>query len=297
MNRRHFLQFAAASSVPGIAAVLTGCSFAPDYNHNSDDAPRFDTSMLKPARVAWVFSSGGPRGFAHVGVLKALEELGCKPDLIVGGSVGALVGALYACGIRAAQLERMALELSMTEMGRLAVTGEGKFAGTPIAELINRELRNQPIEKLATPFAAAVVERESRKPILFNAGNSGVAVQASCAIEGTFTPVRIRGMQYVDADLAAPMPVRMARALGAQRVLAVDVSAHEDKAPAGSEHFRPGDLRKRALTEPDAHAADITLHPEFGYYVRLSREYRESAMRAGYELTLREAARIKALHA
>lgn len=277
--------------------ALTGCSFAPDYNHDYDDAPRFDPALAQPARVAWVLSSGGPRGFVHVGALKALEELGCQPDLIVGGSVGALVGALYACGIGAKDLERRALDLGITEMARLALAGEGRFTGSPIAELVNRELSRQPIEKLKTRFAAAVVARDSRAPMLFNAGNCGVAVQASCAIEGLFTPVRVRGLQYVDADLVVPLPVRLARALGATKVLAIDASAHEDKAPESALRFREGDLRKRAITEPDARAADLTLHPNFGYYVSVSREFRERAIRGGYEQTLAQADRIKALHA
>jgi NTE family protein len=296
MNRRHILLSASAAAL-GSTAAISGCTFATDYNHDAADAPRFDAALVKPARIAWVLSSGGPRGFVHVGVLKALDELGCKPDMVVGGSVGALVGALYACGIRGATLERMALDLGITEMGRLAVTGEGRFAGTPIADLINRELKYQPIEKLPTQFAAVVIERTTRKPVLFNAGDSGVAVQASSAIEGLFTPVRVRGVQYVDADLAVPMPVRLARTLGAVKVLAIDASAHEDKAPEGAVRFREGDLRKRALTEPDARAADITLHPNFGYYVSVTREFRERAIRGGYESTMAQAAALKALHA
>lgn len=297
MQRRQLLRYTTAATLAASTAALAACSFAPDYNHEADDAPRFDVARVAPARVAWVLSSGGPRGFVHVGVLKALDELGCKPDLIVGGSVGALVGALYACGINGADLERMALELGITEMGRLAITGEGRFAGTPIAELINRSLSNVPIEKLKTRFAAAVVAREARTPMLFNAGNSGLAVQASCAIEGLFTPVRVRGLQYVDADLVAPLPVRMARSLGAAKVLAIDASAHEDKAPEGALRYREGDLKKRALTEPDARAADLTLHPNFGYYVSASREFRQRAIRAGYEQTMAQSASVKALHA
>jgi NTE family protein len=297
MQRRQLLHYTAAATLAASTTGLVGCSFSPDYNHDADDAPRFDAARVVPARMAWVLSSGGPRGFVHVGVLKALDELGCKPDLIVGGSVGALVGALYACGINGADLERMALDLGITEMGRLALTGEGRFAGTPIAELINRSLDHQPIEKLKTRFAAAVVARASRAPILFNAGNSGLAVQASCAIEGIFTPVRVRGLQYVDADLVAPLPVRMARSLGAAKVLAIDASAHEDKAPDSAQRYREGDLKKRALTELDARAADLTLHPNFGYYVSVTREFRERAMRAGYEQTMAQAASIKALHA
>jgi NTE family protein len=295
MQRRQFLTMAALTAAAS-ATALVGCSFAPDYNHDGDDAPRFDPALEANAPIVWVLSSGGPRGFVHVGVLKALEELGCKPDLIVGGSVGALVGALYACGIGAKDLERMALDLGVTEMGRLAVVGEGRFAGTPIAELINRSLNHQPIEKLKTRFAAVAIARDNRKPVWFNAGNCGVAVQASCAIEGIFTPVRVRGQQYVDADLVVPLPVRMARAMGAVKVLAVDASAHEDKAPEGAVRYREGDLRKRAITEPDARAADVTLHPNFGYYVSVTREFRERAMRAGYEQTMAQAVRLKTMH-
>jgi NTE family protein len=295
MQRREFLTSTALATAAS-ATALTGCTFATDYNHDGDDAPRFDPTLTANAPVAWVLSSGGPRGFVHVGVLKALEELGCKPNLIVGGSVGALVGALYACGIGGKDLERMALDLGITEMGRLAVTGEGRFAGTPIAELINRSLNHQPIEKLKTRFAAVAIARDNRKPMWFNAGNCGVAVQASCAIEGIFTPVRVRGQQFVDADLVMPMPVRMARAMGAVKVLAIDASAHEDKAPEGAVRYREGDLRKRAMTEPDARAADISLHPNFGYYVSVTREFRERAMRAGYEQTMAQAERLKTLH-
>jgi NTE family protein len=247
-----------------------------------------------------VFSSGGPRGFVHIGVIKALEELGLKPDLIVGGSAGALVGALYASGIRSAKLEALALDLGLLEVGRLAMLGEGKFDGAPIATQVTEQIlaqTGQPtIEKLPIRFAAVAIEKVSRKPIIFNAGHAGLAVQASSAIEGMFTPVRIRGVQYIDADLVMPMPVRLARAMGAVKVLAIDASAHEDKAPAGSARFKEGDLRKRALTLPDTLSADVSLQPDFGYYVNTSKEFRLRCINAGYEQTMAKAQVLRALH-
>jgi NTE family protein len=132
----------------------------------------------------------------------------------------------------------------------------------------------------------------------FTAGDAGLAVQASCAIEGQFTPVRIRGDQYVDPDLFQPLPVRLARSLGAKRVLSVDASAHEDKAPdLARQRYAASDLRKRRLTAPDASASDVHLHPEFGYWVSMTREFRERAIQAGYAATLAQASRIRALHA
>jgi NTE family protein len=290
----------------GAGFALAGCSVNPDYNHTADDAPRFVSNKRdKPIRNIWVLSSGGPRGFVHVGVLKALEELGHQPDLIVGGSVGALIGALYAGGVKAKELEEMSLNLGVTDMGRLALTGDGKFAGTPLAGIVNRELTQRcgtcEMQKLPIAFAAAVIERESRQAMLLNHGDAGVAVQASCAIEGTFTPVRIRGMQYVDADLVTPLPVRLARQLAqsssnspaAQRVLALDASANEAKAPPGADRYKEGDLRKRALTQADAVHADLTLHPEMSYWVNASREFRERTIAQGYAFTLARAEKIK----
>jgi NTE family protein len=125
------------------------------------------------------------------------------------------------------------------------------------------------------------------------AGRTTLAVQAACAIEGRFAPVRLRGTLHADADLHLPGRLRQ---LGATRVLAVDASAHEDRAPEGAQRFREGDLRKRALTQPDAASADLLLHPDFGYWVNLSRDFRERCIAAGYRDTLAAAARIRALH-
>jgi NTE family protein len=173
---------------------------------------------------------------------------------------------------------------------------------------VNRELKERcgtcEMQKLPIAFAAVVAERESRRPLLFNHGDAGVAVQASCAIEGMFTPVRIRSMQYMDADLVTPLPVRMAQQLASKlnpppanlrpRTLAMDASANEAAAPPGAERFRESDLRKRALTQADAQFANLTLHPQMSYWVSTSREFRERTIEQGYSQTLAKAKEIKA---
>jgi NTE family protein len=281
----------------GSAAWLAaGCSFVGD-DHRGPDMPRA-APLTRPVRTAWVFSSGGPRGFVHVGVLKALEELGLGPDLIVGASVGALVGALCAGGRRAAEIEVLALNLNPVALARLALGAEERFSGAPLADLLRRELPAAPrLEQLAVPMVCVAARRRDGAVVGFTAGDLGLAVMASAAIEGQFAPVQIGGEWYVDADRHAPLPVRLARALGATRVLAVDASAHEDHAPPGAERYREGDLRKRALTVVDAGLADVLLHPEFGYWVSLSREFRERAIQAGYRDTLLQAAALQRLHA
>lgn len=252
--------------------------------------------LTRKVRTAWVFSSGGPRGFVHVGVIKALAELGHTPDLLVGASVGAVVAVVYACGRSPADIEQMALDIQPLALGRWAVGSSERLSGSAIASLVRREVNALPLERMTIPVVCVAARRIDAQLVGFNTGDAGVAVQASCAIEGQFTPVRIRGDVFVDPDLYQPLPVRLARQWGAERVLAVDASAHEEKAPKSAAHFRTTDLRKRALTEPDARSADVTLHPDFGYYVNLSRDFRQRAIEAGYRTTLAAAPRLAALH-
>ena len=290
LNRRVLLSASIGASLFG------GCTLSPDEDHAGADAPRA-VPLVRPVRTAWVFSSGGPRGFVHVGVVKAMSEMGLAPDLLVGASVGAVVAVMVGCGKPARDIERMALDLKPLSLGRIAIGGNMRLSGSAISDMVRSEVDGLLLERMRTPVVCVAARLSDGRLMGFNAGDAGVAVQASCAIEGQFTPVRIRGEQYVDADLYQPLPVRLARQLGATRILAVDASAHEERAPAGSERYRPGDLRKRALTAPDARAADVTLHPEFGYYVNLSRDYRELAIAAGYRTTMASARQLTALHA
>jgi NTE family protein len=297
------LGWSAAASLT--AALGSGCDINADRDHTGADAPSAAPLPRQPG-VAWVFSSGGPRGFVHIGVLKALDELGVVPDLLVGASVGSLVAVLRAGGLDGLELERLALQLSPLSLARVArlLGGEGeRLSGSAVADLVREQLLSRgPTARLeALPLmAVCVAHRLGPAPpatVAFSRGDAGLAVQASSAIEGQFTPVRIRGQRHVDADLHMPLPVRLARQLGALRVLAVDASAHEQQAPPGAERYRSGDLRKRALTQPDADAADLLLHPHFGYWVSLSQEFRQRAIEAGYRATLAQGARIQALHA
>lgn len=278
-----------------MTAALAGCSWWGEEVFEGADAPdERPTGQVFP--VAWVLSSGGPRGFVHVGVIKALDELGCKPNLVVGSSVGALVGCLYAAGLDLQSIESLALETSMTDFIQPTAGGDQWLSTGGVGRMVNTLLENRPLQQLPIAFTAVAIDQQSRQLRGFNWGNAGAAVQAACAIEGRFASVRIRGRQYVDSDLVTPMPVRMARQGGAVRVLAIDVSAHEDEAPDGTERYRAGDLRKRALTAPEAKLADMTLHPESGYYAGISRDYRERSIRAGYEQTLAQASALQALH-
>ena len=278
-----------------LAALAGGCAFDADFDHNDAEAPNAAPLRI-PVRTAWVFSSGGPRGFVHVGVIKALDELRLAPDLIVGASVGAMVGTLRAAGMPAKIMETLALELSPTTFARLALGARERLSGSALADWVQDKIGHRMLERLPTPIVCVTLRLRDRAIVAFTAGNAGVAVQASAAIEGRFAPVRIRGERYADPDWVRPLPVREARAFGAQRVVAIDASAHENRAPSGAQAYREDDLRKRALIRPDAAAADLVLHPDFGYWVSLSRAFRERAIEAGYRAAMAAAPRLIALH-
>lgn len=287
----------AAGGVGAVGALcaLGGCALQPDADHRGDGAPAAQPLNGKP-RVAWVFGSGGPRGYVHLGVLQALDELGLRPDLLAGASVGALVAVLRGAGMPAADIVRAGLDMQPWQLLRWAPGGSQRWSAGGLADFVQQAVGHHPLQALPLPVLVAAQRLRDGTVLGFNHGHAGLAVQAACAIEGQFTPVRIRGDLFADADLRMPLPVRLARAAGATRVLAIDASAHEDRAPEGAARYRDGDLRKRALTAPDAGLADVLLHPEFGYWVSLSDDFKRRAIAAGHAATLAAAPALRALH-
>jgi len=291
MNRRHLFRRAAFA---GAAFLAAGCGVEPTVVDGSH-APTL-VPLSTPPRLALVLAAGGPRGFAHVGVLRALGELGVRPDLIVGASVGALLGAALAAGLSIERIEALAFDFDFYRLLRWSPWGGVQLDGSLIAQAVRDSLGITRFSELRTPLAVVASDITNGTPVVFNHGELGVAVQASCAIPGRFPAVRIGGRELVDADVLSPLPVKAARELGAQRVLAVDVAVHMDRPrPAGAEVYLEGDRLKREQIDAEARLADLVLHPYFGYWVNLSREYRVTSARAAYEQTLLEASRLRAL--
>ncbi len=293
-NRRDILRYAGIGTV----AICTGCTFGSGGDHDGDDAPRtadVRARLNNNNPLALVLSSGGPRGFVHVGVIQALDEMGVRPDMVVGASVGALIGTLYCSGINGKQLREIAMGLGPMQFASLAIGTKERFSGSPIAKRVNIEIDHRQLQELNPVCGVVARSKSNGQPVVFTEGNAGVAVQAAAAIPGRFTPVSIRSVWYEDADGVSPLPVRISRAMGAGRVISVDASAHEEKAPPGASRFYESDRRKRALTAPDANSADLNLHPDFGYWVSISKEFRERAMNAGYAYTIRKSEQILAL--
>jgi NTE family protein len=279
-----------------LAAPLAACEILPEAPLPESAQPR----IVPPAAsipLALVLGSGGPRGFSHVGALKALHEIGVRPDLVVGASVGSLLGAIYCAGAAMTEIEALALDFDFRSLFLLSLTGGVRLSGRQLSAFVNQEVRRHAattaMEKLPRGFVAVAQDEATGQAVGFNAGDVGRAVQASCAIPGRFDAVEIRGRRYVDPDSGVPLPVRLARSLGARRVIALDCSARVENAPRGAEAYREGDLRKRALIAEDARHADLVIHPDIGYWVSVTREYRERTARAAYEQTLSQRAVIR----
>lgn len=178
-----------------------------------------------PVKIGLALGGGAARGFAHVGVIKALEAQGIVPDIIVGTSAGAVVGSLYASGLSGFELQNTALEMSEKQVVGWGWPNRGFMDGELLQNFINKAVGNRPLEALPRRVAVVAANLKTGEPILFGSGNTGIAVRASAAVPGVFQPVAISGQEYVDGGLVSPIPVRHARQLGATFVIAVDISA------------------------------------------------------------------------
>ena len=253
--------------------LLSACRWgAPEIAQ--ERLPRFEAPKARP-ELALVLGSGGPRGFAHIGVLKALEDNGIRPDLVIGSSVGAMAGALYAAGLDARALERLALQINVADFFELGMLGVGKASGVATQTYVDAHVGGKPIEALKIPFAAAATRVRDRKLVLFNRGDTGLAVRASSANLESFEPVRVGDDEYIDGDEVSPVPIRAARGLGARVVIAVDVSAYlEDTPPNVPREWVVKDERRARQIAAEAPDADLVLHPNIGYFAGHTEEYR-----------------------
>ena len=188
----------------------------------------------KPAKVALVLGAGAAKGFAHIGVIKILEANHVPIHLIVGTSAGSFIGSLYAHGFNAFQLQEMSFHLEKADVIDLTVPDNGFVKGEKLAAYINSTLQNTPLEKLRIPFYAVATDLQSGEEIAFAQGDTGTAVRASCSIPGVFKPVRIGERFYVDGGIASPVAVDCARKMGADVVIAVDISSNIENAPPQS---------------------------------------------------------------
>jgi NTE family protein len=300
---RHFLFFILS------AVLLSGCQTLPKPESppessvaNAPSAPEVEVTPPiaaptgEPApinaprriKIGLALGGGAARGFAHIGVIKVLEAQGIVPDLVVGTSAGSLVGALYAAGNNAQALQKLAIDMDEAAISDWSVSffspSTGVLKGEGLQNYVNRAVRGQPIEKLRMPFGAVATDLRSGQPILFRRGNTGAAVRASSAVPGVFQPVRIGNIDYVDGGLVSPVPVSFARKMGADFVIAVNISAQPDAQPSSNTFevlLQTFSIMGQSLNQFELKQADIVIRPELATMKGSDFQNRSVAMLAG----------------
>jgi NTE family protein len=244
----------------------------------------------KPPRVALVLGGGGARGFAHVGVIRVLEDAGVPIELVVGTSVGSLVGALYAGQTNSYELERLARGLERGDFFDFslapALFGRGLASGDRLERFVRERVGVERIEQLRIPYAAIATDLTTGEAVVLRSGDVARAVRASSAIPGVFEPVELDGRVLVDGGVARNLPVRIARDLGADVVIAVDVSAIEgDDPPANfvEVFLRAVNLVAHAEVEQARREADVLLTPAVGGVGYIEFDRKDEAIAAGIE--------------
>ncbi len=223
----------------------------------------------RPVKIGLALGGGAARGFAHIGVIKVLEANGIYPEIVAGTSAGSLVGALYAAGNNGSHLQKLAMEMDEAAISDWSVpffsNSTGVLKGEGLQQFVNRAVHQQPIEKLRLQFGAVATDLKSGQPILFRRGNTGAAVRASSAVPGVFQPVRIGNIDYVDGGLVSPVPVSFARKMGADFVIAVNISAQPDAQPASSTFevlLQTFAIMGQSLNLYELKQADVVIRPE-----------------------------------
>ena len=219
--------------------ALAGCaqlSGGPASQTPTQQAEIPQPAAKRPPKIGLALGGGAARGFAHVGVIQVLEEAGIKPQLVTGTSAGSLVAAFYASGKTGAQLQQVAESMDEAAIAdwSLPLFSRGMLRGEALARYVNAQVGGKLIEQFPLPLGVVATDLQSGQGILFQRGDTGTAVRASSAVPAVFQPVKIGEREYVDGGLVAPVPVRFSRQMGAELVIAVDISSPPDHSPSSS---------------------------------------------------------------
>src|SRR5438445_2002840 len=290
----------AAAIILALSLGIAACaSLPPPPEHPPSAEPLILIRRADRPLIAFVLGGGGARGFAHAGVLKVLDDAGIRADLVVGTSAGSLVGALYAGGIRNDELLETAIAVQRDELVDFVFPHRGFIEGSRLQTYIDKALNGRLIEQLDIPFVAVATELASGRLVAFTRGDTGMAVRASCSVPVIFQPTSIRGSEYVDGGLVSPVPVKVARELGADLVIAVDVSRHPeeqkdlDSTAAMLSHAFV--VMEHALAQEETRLADVVIRPKLAEVRATDLAARGQAIAAGEDAARAALPQIRSL--
>lgn len=290
-------KYVRTSTVALFAALIVGCA-STDLDLPLDLAPRSldDVRGSIPITsdkntypvVAFVLGGGGLRGFAHVGALQALEEAGIKPMIVVGTSAGSVVGAAYASGLNPEQIKSAALDVKISSLLDFTLSSKGLIRGNKLANWINTVTGGATIEKFPIRFGAVATDLKSGLPVLLDKGSVGRAIQASSAVPGVNVPVAYRAGHLIDGGITSLVPVRFARAMGADIVIAVEIycrSPHTGGLAVPIVLSNVMQTQSCLVAAPEMAEADLLISPVISIPGMLAKDEHERVIRAGYDAT------------
>lgn len=239
-----------------------------------------------PPKLGLALGGGAARGFAHIGVIQVLEEAGLRPDFVAGTSAGSVVAALYASGKTGAQLQQIgeSMEEAAITDWTLPVFASGILRGDALARYVNQQVGGRAIENMTMPLGIVATDLYSGEMMVFQKGDTGMAVRASSAVPAIFQPVKISGRSYVDGGLVSPVPVRAARRMGAQVVLAIDITSPPDS--SGSDNtitvlLQTASIMGKSINAFELKEADVVVRPDLRAVSSADFSSRKKAIEAG----------------
>ena len=271
--------------------LLFGCTSVPTRQTASEPVITSVPQVTRAPKIGLVLGGGAARGFAHIGVIQALEEAGIRPDLVVGTSAGSVVAALYASGKGGKELQKIAESMDEASFSdwRLPFFKPGVFKGEALARFISGQVGGRQIQDLPMPLGVVATDLHSGQGILFQKGDVATAVRASSAIPAVFQPVLISNREYVDGGLVAPVPVQFARQMGAQLVIAVDISG-EPQSSSALDTFQilmqTFSIMGKSINAYELRDADVVVKPSLNGLSSTSFASRVEASAAGRQAML-----------
>lgn len=273
--------------MPMVVALLVGCTTI-STERPVPEPVAVTPAPLKPPLIGLVLGGGAARGFAHIGVIQALEEAGIHPDLVVGTSAGSVVAALYASGKSGGELQKVAQSMDEASLSdwRFPFFKPGVLKGEALARFISGQVAGRQIQELPLRLGVVATDLHSGQGVLFQRGDTATAVRASSAIPAVFQPVLIAGREYVDGGLVAPVPVQFARQMGAQVVIAVDISdAPQSSGPLDTFQIlmQTFSIMGKRINSFELDDADVVVKPQVSGLSSASFASRAQAVVAGHQ--------------
>jgi NTE family protein len=285
-----------------LVLLLAACASAPPPV-NKTEAPPLEVpapAAKKNLKLGLALGGGAARGFAHIGVLQVLEEEGIKPQMVVGTSAGSVVAAFYASGKTGQQLQWLADTMDESQFTDWAnpFTGRGMLRGEALGKYINSQLNGMKIEDMKLPLGIVATDLRTGDGVLFRRGDVATAVRASSAVPSVFEPVRIAGKDYVDGGLVSPVPVRYAKQMGADLVLAIDISSRPEDAKTSDMLkvlLQTFSIMGKSISQLELVQADVVVRPALPDIGSTEFSARKKSIEAGRAAMKQALPQLKAL--